>query len=197
MSKLVKILDRKPMEIYVGRKTRGPILGIRLDESVIGRLLRSTDAPRDIYAMNPAGKSVRLTLENYKLTEEELFAETKEIKKENSLADAVQNALNRSAENSSKFVTATEDKSESEKEQDIVIDETLTLKDEKKDDENEKVANMTSGFIHVVDENNGKSISETAVNIGSETTVVSTNENVKQNYNKPSYNKNNKNNNKK
>ena len=73
MSKLVKINDVKPIEIYIGRKTRGPISGIRLSTSVIGRILRSVDAPRDMYAIGPNNKLVKLTLENYTKTEEELF----------------------------------------------------------------------------------------------------------------------------
>lgn len=75
-SKLVKINDRKPVEIYAGRKTRGPISPIRLDDNVIGRILRSIDAPRDIYAVGPNSETVRLTLDNYKIPEEDLFKVT-------------------------------------------------------------------------------------------------------------------------
>ena len=73
MSKLIKINDRKPIEIYIGTKTRGPISGIRLSEAVIGRILRSVDAPKDVYAMGPNNALVKLTLENYMKPEEELF----------------------------------------------------------------------------------------------------------------------------
>ena len=97
MSKLVKIYDRKPMEIFVGRKTRGPIVGIRLDESIIGRLLRSVDAPRDIYAMGPNNKSVRLTLDNYMVPENELFEVKVEAVKPNTFKNAIQDAINESS----------------------------------------------------------------------------------------------------
>ena len=78
MSKLVKINDRKPIEIYIGRKTRGPITGIRLADNVIERILRSIDAPKDIYAIGPNNKLVKLTLDNYMKSEEELFSIKKE-----------------------------------------------------------------------------------------------------------------------
>lgn len=73
MSKLVKINDRKPIEIYIGRKTRGPVSGIRLSDEVIGRILRSIDAPKDVYAIGPNNTLVKLTLDNYTKSEEELF----------------------------------------------------------------------------------------------------------------------------
>lgn len=78
MSKLIKINDRKPMEIYIGRKTRGPIVGVRLSDAVIGRILRSVDAPKDVYAMGPNNALVKLTLDNYMKSEEELFGLKKE-----------------------------------------------------------------------------------------------------------------------
>lgn len=73
MSKLVKINDRKPIEIYIGRKTRGPVSGIRLSDEVIGRILRSVDGPKDVYAVGPNNVLVKLTLDNYTKSEEELF----------------------------------------------------------------------------------------------------------------------------
>ena len=79
MSKLIKINDRKPIEIYIGRKTRGPVSGIRLSDAVIGRILRSMDAPKDVYAMGPNNTSVKLTLDNYMLSEDELFNGVKSV----------------------------------------------------------------------------------------------------------------------
>lgn len=73
MSKLVKINDRKEMEIFLGRKTRGPI-ELRLSESVICRILNSLNAPKDIFAIGPNKETVRLTKENYMIPENELFA---------------------------------------------------------------------------------------------------------------------------
>lgn len=83
MAKLVRIDDRKPLEIFAGRKTQGPIQ-MRLDESVIGRLLRSHDGAKNMYAINPNDKNmkVRLTLVNYMIPEKELFIKPLDIKPE-------------------------------------------------------------------------------------------------------------------
>lgn len=208
MSKLVKILDRKPMEIYLGRKTRGPIIGVRLDESIIARLLRSVDAPRDMYAMGPANKTVKLTLDNYMTPEDELFAEEK--KETSSLADSIKNVLNKNteeitpvAEDKTKEVKDTidedSDKSESDKSEDSALDETPASEDVKDEetlsiddaaDENSKNTNdlpsMTSGFV---------SVESNDINIKPEdyTTKASTADDIKssQNYNKNNYKKNN------
>lgn len=78
MSKLIRIDDRKPLEIFVGRKTEGPIR-MRLDESVIKRLLIAKDGPKNIYAINPDDKTaiVKITIDNYLTPEKELFAPKK------------------------------------------------------------------------------------------------------------------------
>ena len=78
MAKLVKIDDRKFMEIFSGLKTMGPV-ELRLDEAVIGRLLRSVNPPKNIYALNTKNHTQRvsLTLENYMTPENELFDEAK------------------------------------------------------------------------------------------------------------------------
>lgn len=217
MSKLVKILDRKPMEIYLGRKTRGPIIGVRLDESIIARLLRSVDAPRDIYAMGPANKTVKLTLENYMIPEEELFAEEK--KETSSLADSIKNVLNKNTEETTTPVTedkveetqdAVEDsnKSESGESEDVTSDETSISEDteteekvsmnETSADVEEKDSNdtisMTSGFIHVesVDSETDKVdpkdfITTTALTI--DNAKPSQNHNKNNNYKKNNYKK--------
>ena len=73
MSKTVRINDRAPIEVFIGRLTRGPVGPIRMDDTVIGRILRSANAPKDMYAVGPNNKMVKLTLDNYNKTEEELF----------------------------------------------------------------------------------------------------------------------------
>ena len=73
MSKTIKINDRAPLEIFSGRLIRGPIGPIRMDDTVIGRILRSANAPKDMYAIGPNDKMVKLTLDNYNKSEEELF----------------------------------------------------------------------------------------------------------------------------
>jgi len=72
MAKLIHITDIKPMEIFIGRKTRGPIT-MRMEDNVIGRLIHSMDPPKGIYAVSKDGKEVRLNETNYKLTEDQLF----------------------------------------------------------------------------------------------------------------------------
>ena len=72
MAKLIHITDIKPMEIFIGRKTRGPII-MRMEDAVIGRLIHSMDPPKGIYAVSKDGKEVRLDETNYKLTEDQLF----------------------------------------------------------------------------------------------------------------------------
>ena len=117
MSKLVKINDRKPMEIFIGRKTRGPVQ-LRLDESVIGRLLRAMDPPREIYAVNNDGTTkVKLTLQNYQLSEAELFNEKKDESVNNTVVDNKTEDLKRAIEDLNKSKAgidpATEDEAKS------------------------------------------------------------------------------------
>lgn len=82
MMKLVRITDIKPMEIFPGRKTRGPVT-MRMDNETIRRLLNQLDAPKGIYAVSKDDKKVKLTTKNYMLSEEELFSDVKkpEVKK--------------------------------------------------------------------------------------------------------------------
>lgn len=75
MAKLIKIDDRKPLEIFIGRMTEGPVK-MRMDEGVIGRLLRDKNGPKNVYALNPQDQTEKiiLTLDNYLTPEAELFA---------------------------------------------------------------------------------------------------------------------------
>ena len=55
MRKLVHIHDVKPIEVFIGRKTRGPITQL-MDESTIHRLLHLHDGPKDMFAVDPKTK---------------------------------------------------------------------------------------------------------------------------------------------
>jgi len=74
MSKYVHIYDVKPLNIFLGRKTRGPIK-LRLDDAIINRLLHEMNGPRDIYAIDPSNDKheVKLTVNNCMLPESEIF----------------------------------------------------------------------------------------------------------------------------
>lgn len=71
MALLVRIEDVKYVEVFIGRKIRGPI-EMRMEANTIYRILHSLNAPKEIYALRN-GKRVLLTENNYYLSEDELF----------------------------------------------------------------------------------------------------------------------------
>lgn len=139
MSKLVHIHDVKPIEVFIGRKTRGPITQL-MDESTIHRLLHLHDGPKDIFAVNPkTKKEVRLTTKNYTLSIEELFADVnkkEEVKKEASVYtdkerdEALNRALNSFAEPKAPEVNKTVNTEETKVAETAIEDMTDTLKDD-------------------------------------------------------------------
>ena len=154
MSKLIKINDRKPIEIYIGRKTRGPITGVRLSEAVIGRILRSIDAPKDIYAMGPNNTLVKLTLENYMVPEEDLFDTSKSapVMNEND-TKAKAEALRKSLEAKR---AESENKSEDVKSEDVVpviTEENIEINNEPKVQNEEKIVENTEAVNTETTEN--------------------------------------------
>lgn len=153
MAKLVKIDDRKAMEIFSGRKTMGPI-EMRLDEAVIGRLLRGVDAPKNIFAVNPKNKTekIALTIDNYLTPEADLFGAKK-------AADDAAAKKVEEAKNILKNLTNTEEKK---------VDESVApVADDEKETKDETV--ITNDEIKMTADDNSNAESETdKINISEE-----------------------------
>lgn len=213
MAKLVKIDDRKFMEIFSGLKTMGPV-ELRLDETVIGRLLRSVNPPKNIYALNPKNHTQRvsLTLENYMTPENELFdvVKTEEIKKEISKEEETKNTLKNLMNTIPEPVVEKETPTVTEKETNVEISENTTPVEEIATEENTNViedisegdflkyyANKEETVVEV-EENTVEANVETPTEtpVPKEEPVQKPQQQKNYNYNK-NYNKNNKHYNKK
>ena len=82
MSKNIHIYDVKYLNIFQSGKTRGPVI-MRMEDSVIRRLLNQVDGPRDMYAIDPKNpkREIKITINNYNKTEEELFGSEPKVSK--------------------------------------------------------------------------------------------------------------------
>ena len=206
MSKLVKINDRKPIEIYIGRKTRGPISGIRLSDAAIARILRSVDAPKDVYAMGPNNALVKLTLDNYDKSEDELFnikpAPVVEDNEAKAKAEALRKSLEAKKVADTVIVKPEEVKSKVEepapkKENDVVVPEPEVQNTEKVEDVKPVTEEVVAPVEEVVaepakDENISEVPVEEKTELAAEVKKADTPKNYNNNYNK-NYNKNYKN----
>lgn len=162
MSKLVHIHDVKPIEVFIGRKTRGPITQL-MDESTIHRLLHLHDGPKDIFAVNPkTKKEVRLTTKNYTLSIEELFADVdkkEEVKKEASVYtdkerdEALNRALNSFAEPKAPEINKPVPIEETKVTETVIENMTDTLKDDNGKEVEVPAGDVTDKPSEIIPEN--------------------------------------------